>query len=323
MTYPDNCVLVVCELAADGGLPETISELCGAASAIGTPVVLLIAPGEVAETTTNTIAQAGAEHIAIVVQDYSQLGSAVAAVEEAISEFSPVATLFIADADGTDLAGRAAVHVQRALLSNVTGIDRDDEGIIAYHSVLGDTYDVTSAATFNSPIITLRRNAVEQRAKPGAGHKTELQAAALSPAAIITESTALPQTSGRPALPNAKVVVTGGRGFSSTEEFQAVEDLADALGGAVGATRAAVDAGYVDPAAQIGHSGVSVQPDVYFALALSGAIQHVSGMKSSKHIIAINKDEDAPIFDIADFGVVGDVVEILPKLTSLLAQRKG
>ena len=102
-----------------------------------------------------------------------------------------------------------------------------------------------------------------------------------------------------------------------------VEDLADALGGAVGATRAAVDAGYADPAAQIGHNGVSVQPDVYFALALSGAIQHVSGMKSSKHIIAINKDEDAPIFDLADFGVVGDVVEILPKLTSLLAQRKG
>ena len=314
MTYPDNCVLVVCELAADGGLPETISELCGAASAIGTPVVLLIAPGEVAETTTNTIAQAGAEHIAIAVQDYSQLGSAVAAVEEAISEFSPVATLFIADADGTDLAGRTAVRLQRALLSNVTGIDRDDEGIIAYHSVLGDTYDVTSAATFNSPIVTLRRNAVGQRAKPGAGHKTELQAAA---------STALPQTSGRSALPNAKVVVTGGRGFSSTEEFQAVEDLADALGGAVGATRAAVDAGYADPAAQIGHNGVSVQPDVYFALALSGAIQHVSGMKSSKHIIAINKDEDAPIFDLADFGVVGDVVEILPKLTSLLAQRKG
>ena len=323
MTYPDNCVLVVCELAADGELPETISELCGAASAIGTPVVLLIAPGEVDETTTNTIAQAGAEHIAIVVQDYSQLGSAVAAVEKAMTEFSPVATICIADADGTDLAGRAAVRMQRALLSDVTGIDRDDEGIIAYHSVLGDTYHVTSAATFNSPIITLRRNAVEQRAKPGTGHITELQATTLSHAAFVTESTPIPQTSGRAALPTAQVVVAGGRGFSSTEEFQAVEDLADALGGAVGATRAAVDAGYADPAAQIGHSGVSVQPDVYFALALSGAIQHVSGMKSSKHIIAINKDEEAPIFDIADFGVVGDVVDILPQLTSLLAQRKG
>lgn len=323
MTYPDNSVLVACELPPTGEVPGFLAELCGAASAIGTPVVLLIASTEVNQETTDAVAQAGAEHIAIVEVDKPSLGAAIDAVEKAAGEVFPIATLCLADADGSDLAGRASVRLKQALLADVTGIDRDDEGIIAYHSVFGGSYRVTSAATFGSPVITVRRGAVDQRAEAGAGHVVKIDLAANTHVAEITDSSVIEQTSTRPALISAKTVVSGGRAFGSKEGFESVEKLADALGAGVGASRAAVDAGYVDHAAQVGQTGVSIQPDVYFALGISGAMQHLAGMQTAKHIIAVNKDAEAPIIGISDFGVVGDIFDVIPQLTTLLEQRKG
>lgn len=323
MTYPENSVLVVGHASANGDLPDSITELCGAASLIGTPVVLLICPSEINETTTQDLAQAGAEHVAVAVQDYSELGSSIDALEKAFSEFSPVATICSADTEGNDLAGRAAVRLHRALLSDAIGIAKDDEGIIAYHSVLGGSFQVTSAATFKSPVITLRPGCVEHRAAPGAGNIINLEVTSSTPTSTIIESTPIERSAHRPALRSAKTVVAGGRAFDSKESFQIVEDLADAFGGSLGASRAAVDAGCADRAAQVGQAGATIQPELYLALGISGAPHHITGMQSSKHIIAVNNDEEAPIFDIADFGVVGDVYQVVPKLTSLLAQRKG
>ena len=323
MTYPDNSVLVACDLSPDGAIPEAVAELCGAASTIGTPVVLAISSAEISQESQDLLAQAGAAYIVIADSAQASLEFAIDALEQATAEFSPVATLCLADSFGSDLAGRASVRLKQALLTDVTGVDRDEEGIIAYHSVLGDSYRVTSAATFGSPIITLRPGVVEVRAKASAGETVSLNVNARTKNATITEIIQTESSATRPALTSAKTVVSGGRAFSSKEEFGAVEKLADALGAAIGASRAAVDAGCVDRSAQVGQAGTSIQPNLYFALGISGALQHLTGMQASKHIIAVNKDEQAPIFEVADFGVVGDVFEVVPQLTALLEQRKG
>jgi len=236
----------------------------------------------------------------------------------------PAAVLIAATGEGKEVAGRLAVKTGSGVITDAVGLAPGDGGLVAEQSIFGGAIVVQSRVRTGTPIIAVRPNSVAAGPAPAAAELTpagvELSDAAK--AVRITERVAA-ERGERPELTEAAIVVSGGRGVGNAENFALIEKLADSLGAAVGASRAATDAGWYPHQFQVGQTGKTVSPQLYVAVGISGAIQHRAGMQTAKTIMVINKDPEAPIFELADFGVVGDLFQVVPQLTEQIEQRSA
>lgn len=322
-----DTILVLLETTPARTLTRSAAGLLAAARELGTAVALVVVDGEgEVGTLADEAVGAGAERVLVARGDATALTVPVVdALDAAFDRVSPAAVLVPNSVDGRDAAARFAARRHLPLAVDAVGVERDDQGVLARHSVYGGGYDVTSASTFGPLVVTVRLGAIDARADRVADVPVETLdvAASNAPAATIERVEPVVAMSARPELRGASAVVSGGRGLGSAEGFALVEQLADALGAAVGASRAAVDAGYVAAAAQVGQTGVSVSPRLYVALGISGAIQHRAGMQTAQTIVAVNKDPEAPIFAIADLGIVGDVFTVVPQAIAALEAKRS
>jgi electron transfer flavoprotein alpha subunit len=315
---PPDPVLVVLETAGEG-LAASGGGLLAAAAGIGSPVAVIAGPPGLAEAAAGW----GARHV-LVAPGAGTPGEVVDALVSAAALAGPDAILLAHSPIGTEIAARYAARTRTALALDAVAVERDDEGVVARHSVFGGAYEVVSASTAGPPVVTLREGAVDESA-PAAAAPVVAQLAVTPSGRAEASVTAMAagSPSAGPDLRTARIVVAGGRGMGSPEGFALVARLAEALGGAVGASRAAVDAGYAPHSAQVGQTGAAVSPELYIALGISGAVQHRAGMQTAKTIVAVDLDPAAPIFEIADIGVVGDVHAVVPQLIGALAARRG
>jgi electron transfer flavoprotein alpha subunit len=301
--------------------PATIGlELLSKARDLGDASAVYVGPGS-----DDTFATLGAHGASVVhhLEPGDELPSApaAAALAQLVSEHAPDLILFGQSYDDRDTAGRLAARIGRSVLSNAIDVSLDGSLSVS-HEIFGGTEIATSTLTGETPYLVVVRPK-SFPAEPSEGAVPEIRSVPLPDTgrsrATIRERH-VEEREG-PQLEEAAVIVSGGRGIGSAEGYGLIESVAKPLGAATGATRAIVDAGWVPYSKQIGQTGKTVKPDVYIAAGISGAMQHLVGMKDAKTIIAVNKDPDAPIFQIADLGIVGDVHQVLPKLAEALAQR--
>ncbi|MFM9033166.1 MAG: electron transfer flavoprotein subunit alpha/FixB family protein [Mycobacterium sp.] len=315
-------VLVLVE-HSEGAVKKVTSELLTAATALGEPAAVVIGAPGTAAPLVEGLKAAGAAKIYVAESDAAAnvlITPYVDVLANLVESAGPAAVILAATAEGKEIGGRLAARIGSGILSDVIAVK---EGGIGVHSVFGGAYTVEAKVDGDVPVITVRPGAVEPAAAAGAGEQVTVEVPAPADNAVRILSRQPAQKSARPELTEAKIVVAGGRGVGSADKFTVVEDLADVLDGAVGASRAAVDSGYYEGQFQVGQTGKTVSPRLYIALGISGAIQHRAGMQTSKTIVAVNKDEEAPIFEISDLGVVGDLFSVTPQLTEAIKARKG
>jgi electron transfer flavoprotein alpha subunit len=307
---------------ADGEVKKPTYELLTLARRLGEPSAVFIGSSSEGAKAAEAVKKYGAEKV-YVIDDAEIKGFLVAPKAEALQQLmektSPGAVLITSSPEGKEIAARLAIKAESGLITDAVDVQ---EGPVTTQSVFAGNYTVQAKVTKGTPIITVKPNAATPEEVDGAAAVEEF-AATISDGAKTAQIVASQprEATGRPEMTEAAIVVSGGRGTGGN--FDPIEGLADALGAAVGASRAAVDSGWVPHSYQVGQTGKTVSPQLYIANGISGAIQHRAGMQTSKTIIAVNKDEEAPIFELVDFGVVGDLHTVLPAATELIKQRKG
>jgi electron transfer flavoprotein alpha subunit len=312
-------ILVLAE--HDGETVKKVTcELLTLARRFGEPSVVWAGPG--ADGGRERLAEFGAAKVYVAGGD--ELSEYVVAPKAEllaglVADKSPLAVLVASTAEGREIAGRLAVKTGSGLITDAVDLGDD---LIAEQSIFGGAIVVQSKVRSGTPIVAVRPNAVAPEPAPAAAEIENLSftASDVAKSAHVIERV-VQERGERPELTEASIVVSGGRGVGSGDNFALIEKLADSLGAAVGASRAATDAGWYPHQFQVGQTGKTVSPQLYLAVGISGAIQHRAGMQTSKTIMVINKDAEAPIFELADFGVVGDLFQVVPQLTEEIQKR--
>lgn len=307
----------------DGAVRKTTLELLTIGARLGEPSAVFIGSG--VDQARETLGEYGAGTI-YVVDSPDVTGYLVAPKAEVLAQLveqtTPAAVLIASSAEGKEIAGRLAVKTGSGLITDAVDVQPGDNGPTTTQSVFAGSYTVQATVTTGTPIITVKPNSAAPQANSASPTEQAVTVTVsdVAKSASITDRKPREKT-GRPELTEASIVVSGGRGTGG--DFAPVESFADSLGAAVGASRAAVDAGWYPHANQVGQTGKTVSPQLYVACGISGAIQHRAGMQTSKTIVAVNKDAEAPIFELADFGVVGDLFAVLPAATEEVQAAKG
>ena len=308
----------------DGTVRKTTLEMLTIARRLGEPSAVFIGAG--LDAAKEVLAQYGAEKIyrfdSADLDDYVVAPKAEVLAQLVIAA-SPAAVLMTSSPEGKEIAGRLSIKTESGLITDAVDVQAGEDGAVrTTQSVFAGSYSVQATVTKGTPIITVKPNSVAPEAVSGAAVEQVVEAPISEGAKGARIIDRKPRAAtGRPELTEAAIVVSGGRGTAG--DFSKVEEFADSLGAAVGASRAAVDAGWYPHTSQVGQTGKEVSPQLYVAAGISGAIQHRAGMQTSKTIIAINKDEEAPIFELVDFGVVGDLFKVLPQASEAVNKAKG
>jgi electron transfer flavoprotein alpha subunit len=305
----------------DGEVKKVTFELLTLARRFGDAAAVWIGPGY--EGAKDKLAEYGPAKVYVAADE--ELTSYVVApkaevLAQLVNEKSPAAVLVSATAEGKEVAGRLAIKVDSGVLTDVVDVA---EGFVGEHSIFGGAIVAQAKVKSGTPVIAVRPNAIAVEAAPSSPAEEQVSVALTDAAKAAKIVEKVVQEKGeRPDLTEAAIVVSGGRGVGGAENFKIIEGLADSLGAAVGASRAVTDAGWYPHQFQVGQTGKTVSPQLYIAVGISGAIQHRAGMQTSKTIVAINKDAEAPIFELVDYGIVGDLFQVAPQLTEEVNKRK-
>jgi electron transfer flavoprotein alpha subunit len=314
-------VLVLVE-HVDGTPKKVTLELLTLARSLGEPAAVFVGQGF--DNAKAQLAEYGAQKVYVAGDpelDSYLVAPKAEVLAQLVEQVSPAAVLIPSSPEGKEVAGRLAVRIDSGVITDAVGVS---DGFVAQQSIFGGAFTVGSSVTKGTPVLTVRPNSTAPEPAPAAATEEQVSVT-LSEAA--TKAKVLDRVSekkgGRPELTEAAIVVSGGRGLGGAENFGIVEKLADSLGAAVGASRAATDAGWYPHQNQVGQTGKTVSPQLYIAVGISGAIQHRAGMQTSKTIVAINKDAEAPIFELVDFGVVGDLFTVVPQLNEAIEKHRA
>jgi electron transfer flavoprotein alpha subunit len=318
-------ILVLAE--HDGETVKKVTgELLTLARQFGEPSAVWIGAG--AEAGRERLAEFGAAKVYVAdgggIEDYV-VAPAAEVLAGLVARQSPAAVFVAATPEGKEAAGRLAVKTGSGVITDAVGLTAgDDGGLVAEQSIFGGAIIVASRVRTGTPIVAVRPNSAAAEPAPAAAEiePAGIELTGAAKAVKVTERV-IAERGERPELTEAAIVVSGGRGVGNAENFALIEKLADSLGAAVGASRAATDAGWYPHQFQVGQTGKTVSPQLYLAVGISGAIQHRAGMQTAKTIMVINKDPEAPIFELADFGVVGDLFQVVPQLTEEIGRRSA